>query len=121
MRFVTKSIHAYLDYPVAIGLLALPFLLGLGESHPLALTAAPVAGAAALTLTIFTDHHLGLVRVLPYRLHLAVDLAVGIGFLLLPAAFGFAGTDAAFYWLAGGAVVAVIALSKPEIGNTAAA
>lgn len=26
-------------------------------------------------LTIFTDHHLGLIRILPYRLHLAVDLA----------------------------------------------
>ncbi len=121
MRFVTKTIHAHLDYPVAIGLLALPFLLGLGGSHPLALIAAPVAGAAALVLTIFTDHQLGLVRILPYRLHLAVDLTVGIVFLLLPAVFGFAGIDAAFYWLGGGAVVAVIALSKPETGNRAAA
>lgn len=121
MRFVTKTIHAYLDYPVALALLVLPFLLGLGESHSLALVAAPVAGAAALTLTIFTDHHLGLVRVLPYRLHLAVDLAVGIVFLLLPFAFGFGGLDAAFYWLNGAAVVAVIALSKPETGNQAVA
>ena len=36
MRFVTKTIHAWLDYPVALALIALPFLLGLGTSKPLA-------------------------------------------------------------------------------------
>jgi hypothetical protein len=115
MRFVTKTIHAWLDYPVALALMGLPFLLGLGASHPLALVISPVVGVAALVLTIFTDHHLGLVRVLPYKLHLAVDLAVGLLFLALPFALGFAGLDAAYYWLNGAAVVAVISLSKPEV------
>ena len=110
MRFVTKTIHAWLDYPVALALIALPFLLGLGASNPLALVIAPVVGVAAFVLTVFTDHHLGIVRVLPYRLH----LAVGLLFLLLPLVLGFSGLDAAFYWLNGAAVVTVIALSKPE-------
>lgn len=114
MRFVTKTIHAWLDYPVAVALIVLPFLLGLGASHPLALMVSPIVGVAALLLTVFTDHHLGVVRVLPYKLHLAVDLAVGVLFLALPLAIGFSGLDAAFYWLNGAAVVAVIALSKPE-------
>lgn len=114
MRFVTKTIHAWLDYPVALALIALPFLLGLGASHRLALMIAPIVGIAAFLLTVFTDHHLGLVRVLPYRLHLAVDLGVGLLFLVLPFAVGFSGLDAAFYWLNGAAVVTVIALSKPE-------
>ena len=113
-RFVTKTIHAYLDYPVAFALMALPFLLGLGTSHPLALTISPVIGVAALILTVLTDHHLGLIRVLPYKFHLAVDLAVGLLFLALPFVLGFSGLDAAYYWLNGAAVVAVIALSKPE-------
>ena len=34
-RFVTRTMHAYLDYPVALSLMAAPFLLGLGGSHPL--------------------------------------------------------------------------------------
>lgn len=114
MRFVTKTIHAWLDYPVALALVTLPFLLGLGASHPLALTISPLVGVTAFLLTVFTDHHLGLVRVLPYRLHLAVDLAVGLLFLVLPLALGFSGLDAAYYWLNGAAVVTVIALSKPE-------
>ena len=114
MRFVTKTIHAWLDYPVALALIGLPFLLGLGTSHTLALFIAPVVGLAAFVLTVFTDHHFGVIRVLPYKLHLAVDLTVGVMFLLLPFAFGFTGLDAAFYLVNGAAVVAVIGLSKPE-------
>ena len=34
LRFVTRTIHAYLDYPVALALMGLPFLLGLGASNP---------------------------------------------------------------------------------------
>lgn len=30
-RFITKQIHAYLDYPVAFGLIIMPFLPGLGH------------------------------------------------------------------------------------------
>ena len=114
MRFVTKTIHAWLDYPVAASLIGLPFLLGLGASHPLALTISPIVGVAAFLLTVFTDHHLGLICVRPYKLHLALDLTVGVLFLILPFALGFAGLDAAYYWLNGAAVVTVIGLSKPE-------
>jgi len=114
MRFVTKTIHAWLDYPVALALIGLPFLLALGASHPLALAISPFVGVAAFLLTVFTDHHLGIFRVLPYRLHLAVDLALGLLFLVLPFALGFSGLDAAYYLLNGAAVVAVIGLSKPE-------
>ena len=113
-RFITKTIHAYLDYPVALALITVPFVLGLGTSNTLALYIAPITGAAAFLLTVFTDHHLGIFRVLPYRVHLAVDLMVGLLFLALPFVLGFAGLDAAFYWLNGAAVVVVISLSKPE-------
>ena len=69
-RFVTKTIHAYLDYPVAISLIVMPFLLQLGGSHPLAKWLSVGTGIAALLLTIFTDHKLGVFRVLPYSVHL---------------------------------------------------
>ncbi|CUH49781.1 hypothetical protein [Ruegeria atlantica] len=107
LSFVTRNIHAYLDYPVAFALMGLPFLLGLGQSNPM-----------ALWLTVLTDHHLGIWRVLPYNFHLAVDLLVGVVFLAAPSLFGFSGLDAIFYWLNGAAVVAVISLSAPEQGVT---
>ena len=114
MKFVTKRIHAYLDYPVAIALIVLPFVLGLGETNPLALYLSVVTGVAAFGLTLLTDHHLGVMRVLPYSFHMAVDLIVGLTFLAAPFIFGFSGLDAAFYWLNGAAVVLVISLHKPE-------
>ena len=120
MRFVTKTIHAWLDYPVALALIVVPFVLGLGMSHTLALIVSPIVGVAALILTVFTDHHLGVFRVLPYKFHLAVDLMVGVLFLMLPTALGLNGLDAAYYYVNGAAVVVVIALSKPETSTVSA-
>ena len=120
-RFVTKSMHAFLDYPVALSLIAAPFLLGLGASNPLAFWLALVTGAAALLLTVLTDHHLGVFRVLPYSFHLAVDLIVGIAFVLAPSLLGFSGIDAWYYWLNGAAVLTVVSLHKPEVDATAPA
>jgi hypothetical protein len=120
-RFVTKTIHAYLDYPVAIALMTLPFLLGLGEVHPLARWLSVATGAAAFVLTIFTDHKLGIIRVLPYSFHLFVDAMVGLAFLFAPVLFGFHGLDAWFYWLNGAAVLIVCSLHKSEHGNAATA
>lgn len=118
--FVTKTIHSWLDYPVAALLIILPFALGLGESNPAALWLSVATGIAALILTVFTDHQTGLIRVVPYRMHMAVDLVVGLSFLAAPFVFGFAGLDAAFYWLNGLAVVAVISLHKPDAAPRAA-
>jgi hypothetical protein len=64
--------HAYLDYPVAASLVALPFILRLGTSHPTAKWLAVITGVAAFVLTFFTDHKTGVIRILPYSFHLAV-------------------------------------------------
>ena len=117
-RFVTKTIHAYLDYPVAIALMILPFLLNLGSSHPLAQWLAVGTGVAAFILTLLTDHELGVFRVLPYSLHLGVDFLVAIVFLIAPFVFGFSGMDAWFYWANGAAVLLVVSLHKPEAGSS---
>ncbi len=113
-RFVTKTVHAYLDYPVALSLIVAPYLLGLGDSHPVAGWLAAATGVAALLLTLFTDHKLGVFRVLPYGFHLAVDAVVGAGFLLAPVVFGFTGIDALYYWANGAAVAVVVGLHKPD-------
>jgi hypothetical protein len=112
-RFVTKNIHAFLDYPVAALLITAPFALGLGDSAPAARWLSVGTGAAALLLTIFTNHKLGLVRILPYPFHVAVDGIVGVTFLAAPFILGFSGIDAWYYWANGAAVLTVVSLSKP--------
>lgn len=120
MKFVTKQIHAYLDYPVAIALIGLPFLLGLGSSNPLAFQLSLATGIAAFILTVLTDHQLGLIKVLSYKFHLIVDFAVGVVFVLAPFIFSFEGIDAYYYWLNGGTVLFVVSMHKPETVQVAA-
>jgi hypothetical protein len=105
-RFITKSMHAYLiDYPVAIVLIAAPFLLKLGQSEPVAIWLSVVVGVAALLLAALTDHPTGLVRIIPYWLHLWVDRAVGVLFVIAPLALKLAGLDAWYYWVLAAAVM----------------
>tara|TARA_R110002096_G_scaffold227921_6_gene417314 strand:+ start:764 stop:1138 length:375 start_codon:yes stop_codon:yes gene_type:complete len=113
-RFVTKTMHAYLDYPVAVSLMALPFVLHLGKSSPLALWLSVGTGLAAFVLTLLTDHKTGVFRLLPYSFHLAVDFLVGVTFALAPIVLGFTGIDALYYWLNAAAVLTVVTLQKPE-------
>ena len=114
MKFITKRIHAFLDYPVAIALMVLPFVLGLGNTNSMALYLSVITGAAAFILTLLTDHHLGLLRIVPYKLHLIVDFIVAITFILAPFIFSFEGIDAYYYWINGIAVITVVSLHKPE-------
>ncbi len=114
IRFVTQQIHAMLDYPVAISLMAMPLLLDLGESTPLARWLSIGTGVAAFVLTLLTNHETGVIRVLPYSLHLAVDFAVGVVFAIAPITFGFTGIDAWFYWANAAAVLTVVSLHKSQ-------
>lgn len=120
-RFVTRTIHAYLDYPVALGLMTMPFVLGLGQSNPMALWLSVATGVAAFVLTVFTNHHLGVIRILPYGFHLAVDFLVGLTFAAAPAVLGFTGLDAWYYWANAAAVLLVVSLHKPEESRLAPA
>jgi hypothetical protein len=110
MHIITRKIHAYLDYPVALSLMALPFVLGLGTGNPMAKWLAVVTGVAAFILTFLTDHELGVVKLLPYPVHVAVDRLVGVTFVAAPFVFGFTGLDAAYYWVNGAAVLLVTTL-----------
>ena len=115
-RFITKSIHAYvIDYPFAIVLLAAPFVLKLGQSGPVAIWLSVVVGVAALLLAATTDHPTGIIRIIPYWLHLWVDRAVGVVFVIAPFAFKFAGLDAWYYWvLAAGVLLSTSVFNAPE-------
>ena len=115
MKFVTRRMHAFLDYPVAIVLIALPFLLGLGKSNSLALWLSVVSGIAALILTLLTDHHLGVIKVVSYRIHLIIDFMVAIVFILAPFLLSFEGIDAYYYWINGVSIITVVSLHKSEV------
>jgi hypothetical protein len=93
-----------------------PFLLKLGQSDPVALWLSVVTGVAALLLPALTDHPTGLVRVIPYWLHLWVDRALGVVFIIAPFAFHFTGLDAWYYWVLAAAVLLTTSVfNAPEV------
>lgn len=50
---MNKSIRAYLDYPVALALMAMPTIRGLGATNPLAFWLSTVIGATVLVVVTF--------------------------------------------------------------------
>jgi hypothetical protein len=109
-----------LDYPVALSLFALPFILGLGADNPWARWISPATGVAAFILTLLTNHATGVIRVIPYWLHVAVDRLVGVVFLVVPFMFGFHGLDM-WYYLANAVAVLLVTtvLNAPETESSA--
>jgi hypothetical protein len=104
-RLITKSIHTYLiDYPVAFVLMVAPFPLKLGHSSPVALWLSVVTRIAAPLPPALIDHPAGLVRIIPYWLHLWLDRALGLVFIT-PSAFHFTGLEAWYLWVVAAAAL----------------
>ncbi len=89
MRFVPTRIHGYADWLMGAVLIALPWLLRVEPAGPECYI--PWAlGAAALVVTFFTDHELGVVRRIPMIGHLWVDGLAGAFLAISPWLFAFA-------------------------------
>ncbi len=76
-----------MDYIVGVLLIFAPNLLGLGagwESRILVLL-----GVAALVYSLLTRYEMGLLRVVPFRTHLALDVAHAVVLASSPWLFGF--------------------------------
>jgi len=106
IRFVTREVHAWIDYPVGLSLIVMPFLLGIGSTNSVARWLSVGTGVAALALAMVTKHETGLIRLIPYPLHLLVDRIVGVMLLIAPLVLGFNNTDSIYYWVNAGALIA---------------
>jgi SPW repeat-containing protein len=88
MKIISRKVHGFLDYLVAIVLIAIPLLFGFADDGPA--TYIPVAlGAGALVYSILTDYECGLVPLIPFRVHLLIDVLSGAFLAISPWLFGF--------------------------------
>lgn len=74
MKFLSTRMHGVLDYVMVAALLALPRMLGWSERVTMLLT---VLAVGALVFTLLTRFELGLIKVLPMKVHLALDVLSG--------------------------------------------
>ncbi|ACT91788.1 SPW repeat domain-containing protein [Dyadobacter fermentans] len=89
MKIVSTSMHARIDYIAGIFFFASPWIFSFTESVYAAWTVIAIA-AVALTMSLFTDYEGGMVRSIPMRIHLMVDLLSGALLAASPWLFGFA-------------------------------
>ena len=86
---ITRQMHGLLtDYPYVLIVGTAPFCLHFRDRHTPATLCFVLAGLILLA-GLFTRAEWGLVRIVPYKLHLAADVVVGLFALLTPFLFGF--------------------------------
>ncbi|HEY9048778.1 MAG TPA: hypothetical protein VIN08_22895 [Ohtaekwangia sp.] len=102
MKLSAKA-HGILDYVVVIFLLASPTIFGLPATTAIFTY---ILGLIHLLLTVATDFPVGIVRIIPFKIHGYIELIVS--FTLIAIAFWLAKYDGAIarnYYLAFGSVV----------------
>jgi len=110
MKIINPKIHGCLDYLVVLVFLAAPSLLHFSGT-PAVLSYA-LAGVH-LALTLLTNFPLGLVKVIPLKIHGYIELAVGPCLIALPFVLGLSSQPVvpAFYMTCGIVILAVWALT----------
>lgn len=111
MRFITPSLHGILDYAAAIALIVLPFILGLEAQSALAHWISVIAGVGLVGYSLITQYAFSFAKLIPFKVHLILDIAAAVFFVAAPFILGFEGVVAIYYWVMGAGVVMVVALS----------
>lgn len=83
MKFISRRIHAILDYIVGIILILAPTLLGF-DDNPAAKYSAVVVGILVLGMSLLTKYEGGIVKVIPMSVHLVMDVLIGIFLAISP-------------------------------------
>ncbi len=121
LQFLTPKLHGALDYIAAGALIVLPFLLGL-QGIELWLS---VAGGSGLILySLLTDYAFGIIKLVSFDLHLLLDLAAGVAFIVAPFVLGFGFLASIYYPVMAACVLAVVAFTAradPSVRQNAAA
>ncbi len=106
MKIISPEVHAILDYLTAIFLLAAPSLFNM--ESPLSTFTYSLAGVHFL-LTILTSFPLGLIKVIPFRIHGLIEVVVALA--LAGVAFWFKNNDSLtgfYFYLVLAAVIMVV-------------
>lgn len=111
MGLISRRAHGVLDYLVGIFLIATPRLFGFAHRGPESLV--PVLlGLATLAYSLFTQYEFGVFRLLPFRVHLKLDVLGGILMVIAPWVFNFAQRVWPPHFLIGVGQIAIAVLTR---------
>lgn len=101
MKILNSKIHGIIDYVVVVFLWASPSLFGLPEFTALCTY---ILGGIHLALTIFTHFEVGLIKVIPLKIHGTIELVVSLALAGFAFYLGNREGDLACYFYLGFAV-----------------
>jgi hypothetical protein len=116
MKFISSRAHGVLDYPVGFLLIIAPQLFGFSDVDA-ARNVSVAIGVSALVYSLLTSFELGLFKVIPFRVHLGLDLVSGVLLAASPWLFGFADETRAFHVTAGLLEVLAVLSTRPYTGR----
>ncbi len=120
IKVLPAWLHAIADYAVGIALIAVALV---AADSGKALAAGVVIGSVVLVVSLLTRYPLGLIKVLPFKVHSAGDYLAAALLLVSPFALGFRSSEVGislFYIGAGIAVLAVSLITNYQYGPAAA-
>jgi len=88
MKLISTKTHGVLDYLVGIFLIVSPWIFGLNPTDAEGIIFI-VLGIMAVVYSIFTNYELGLIRIIPVKIHLMLDVLSGIVLAASPWLFEF--------------------------------
>ncbi len=80
MKFITSKMHGIIDLLIVVFLLASPSVFGFTGTLA---TFTYVLGGIHLLLTILTNFNVGLIKVIPFAVHGAIEFMVSIALIVL--------------------------------------
>lgn len=117
-RPIATRTHGFLDYTLAAVLFFAPNIFGFAEYGGAAVWVPRIIALVVLTQSIFTRYELGLIKMLPMRMHLMNDYLAGAFLAASPWLFGFYDAAIQRLWVphvaAGLAILLVTALTQKE-------
>ena len=89
MKIIPTFVHGIADYIGGIALLAAPNIFGFADAGGAAVLIPRILGVIILLQSICTRYEVGLVKVLPMRVHLMNDYVASLFLAASPWIFGF--------------------------------
>lgn len=89
MKIIDTKTHGYIDYIMGIFLIASPSLFSL-DMNAIESTVFYILGVTALIYSLLTNYELGLLKIIPMKGHLALDIFSGIFLAASPWLLDFA-------------------------------
>ena len=105
MKVLSPRAHGVVDYSSAALFILAPTLFGFGG---LPATLARTLGIGYALLSLMTAYPLGVVRAVPFPVHVALDWVLGVFLLAAPWLLGFADNESARNFFVGMGVISVI-------------